>query len=355
MTLTHTTPSSIAEGVHIDREAVLQALNLNPRDPKVQALVLVCQQYGLDPVLKHAVLISGNLYVTRDGLLAVAQRSGDLDGIVVEDEGETSAEWWAKVSVYRRSMSHPFTYRGRYPKSGHQKKYGPEMAVKCAEVMALRRAFGVTGIATVEEQWDKHDDAIDAELVTDPNPEPPAHPAVIDDILERLNSIGDTDARREAKQKFVTLFGPPGGLRASQVGEASKFVASVLAGPVVGDGVDAVVVPARGPDQPLDVVVPSFVDPPAQPGSEGRLHEGIPSLPQLMDDTAAARKALTDAGLAHEAVEAEGFPPGWLDKTGPEKTAALRKARKLAADSGVPVPGSFDEIDADLAVATEAA
>lgn len=145
------------DNVTVDREAVLKALNLNPRDPSVQALVLVCQQYGLDPVLKHAVLIKGNLYVTRDGLLSVAHRSGQLDGIVVEDEGETDAEWWAKVAVYVKGQTHPYSYRGRYPKNGHQKQYGPEMAVKCAEVMALRRAFGVTGIATVEEQWDKSD------------------------------------------------------------------------------------------------------------------------------------------------------------------------------------------------------
>jgi hypothetical protein len=44
------------------------------------------------------------------------------------------------------------------------------MAVKCAEVMALRRAFGVTGIATVEEQWDKHDEAIETETVPTPAP-----------------------------------------------------------------------------------------------------------------------------------------------------------------------------------------
>lgn len=141
----------------IDRDAILKAFNINPRDPKAQALVLACEKYGLDPLLKHAVLISGNLYVTRDGLLHVAHQTDRLDGIVVEDESETADEWRAKVTVWVKGQTHGYTYTGRYPKSGQQKKYGPEMAIKVAEVMALRRAFGVTGIPTVEEQWDKSD------------------------------------------------------------------------------------------------------------------------------------------------------------------------------------------------------
>lgn len=143
--------------VPIDREAILRSLNINARDPKHQAMLLVCERYGLDPVLKHAVIISGNVYVTRDGLLHVAHQTDRLDGIVVDDEGETDTEWWAKVTVYVKGQSHGYTYRGRYPKNGQQKRYGPEMAVKVAEVMALRRAFGVTGIPTIEEQWDKSD------------------------------------------------------------------------------------------------------------------------------------------------------------------------------------------------------
>lgn len=152
----------------VDKEAILRAFNINARDPKAQAMLLACEKYGLDPLLKHAVLISGNLYVTRDGLLHVAHRSDRLDGIVVEDEGETDVEWWARVTVYVKGQTHGYSYRGRYPKSGQQKKYGPEMAVKVAEVMALRRAFGVTGIPTVEEQWDKSDQ----QVVQRPTPPP---------------------------------------------------------------------------------------------------------------------------------------------------------------------------------------
>lgn len=247
MTLVQQPPANLANGVTIDREAVLQALNLNPRDPKVQALVLVCQQYGLDPVLKHAVLISGNLYVTRDGLLAVAHRTGNLDGITVEEEGETADEWWAKVSVHVKGQKYPYTYRGRYPKNGHQKKYGPEMAVKSAEVMALRRAFGVTGIATVEEQWDAHDSAIDARAVLPPSPEDPLADA--GPLVEALAGIADAHERAQAKQQFVAQFGLPADLRQSQWADAEAWVAAVVAGPASpggGEGDAASVDPTVG-------------------------------------------------------------------------------------------------------------
>lgn len=144
----------------IDEAAVLRVLRLNPNDPATQALILTCQRYGLDPILKHAVLISGRLYVTRDGLLHVAHASGQLDGIEVLEQTETPDHWIAKVAVYRKDMSRPFAYVGRYPKAGSgNKAYGPEMAVKCAEVMALRRAFDVA-VAAREEAWDTPDENV---------------------------------------------------------------------------------------------------------------------------------------------------------------------------------------------------
>jgi hypothetical protein len=172
--------------VEIDQGAVLRSLNLNPRDPNTQALLLVCDRYGLDPVLKHMVLISGRPYVTRDGLLHVAHASGQFDGLTVDEEGEDTDQWWAKVSVYRKDMGRPFTYRGRYPKADakHMAKFGPEMAVKVAEVMALRRAFSVTGIGTAEERWDAAPgDVIEAEPVE------MATADQLDEIGERIEEL----------------------------------------------------------------------------------------------------------------------------------------------------------------------
>jgi len=147
----------------IDHDAVLQALKLNPRDPNTQALLLVCDRYGLDPLLKHMVLIQGNPYVTRDGYLAIAHRSRVFDGMEVLDQGADETHYWAKVAVWRKDMSHPFTYVGRFPASKQMAKdFGPEMAIKVAEVMGLRRAFNVTGVSAADERWDErveHEDS----------------------------------------------------------------------------------------------------------------------------------------------------------------------------------------------------
>jgi hypothetical protein len=51
-------------------------------------------------------------------------------------------------------MSKPFRYWGRYPAKGKNTAFAPEMAVKVAESMALRRAFNVAA-PVVEERWDR--------------------------------------------------------------------------------------------------------------------------------------------------------------------------------------------------------
>jgi hypothetical protein len=156
-----------------DQAKVLEYLKLDPSKVEVQALIVACERYSLDPLLRHAVLIDGKLYVTRDGLLHVAHTTAQLDGIEVLEQGETDSHYLAKVAVHRKDMAHPFTYVGRFPKIravyewrtdqyGKRIKkhirdelhpYGPEMSVKCAEVMALRRAFDVS-LSAQEEMWD---------------------------------------------------------------------------------------------------------------------------------------------------------------------------------------------------------
>lgn len=197
--------------IDVDQDAVLKTLGLNPRDPNTQALLLICQRYNLDPLLKHIVLIQGRPYVTRDGYLHIAHSSGKFDGIEIVEEGETATHWWAKASVWRKDMKRPFTYRGRYPKRGGNSQYGPEMAVKCAEVMALRRAFNVTGIAAADERWDDPDGRIS--------------PQVASTLAERLNALG-----KDARQAFLARFRRrPADLTAEEEGDAIEFVAQLEA------------------------------------------------------------------------------------------------------------------------------
>lgn len=173
----------------VDRDAVLRALNLNPADPNTVALLLICDRYGLDPLLKHVVLIQGRPYVTRDGYLHVAHNSGALDGIEILDEGDDGTHWWARVAVHRKDMTRPFVYRGRHPKGGGNRQYGPEMAVKCAEVAALRRAFNVTGAGAAEERWEVDEPAgIAAEVL-------PAGWADRDEMRDAHHALSEQVAR----------------------------------------------------------------------------------------------------------------------------------------------------------------
>lgn len=131
---------------------------------QVQLLVHVCDRYGFDPLLKHVVLIKGTLYVTRDGLLDNAHRSGRFDGINVTAERDGDGKWSATATVYVKDMRHPVAYTAYQPEhEGNTpawQKSPRAMTVKCAEVMALKRAFNVS-LGTAEEMG--HDDPAPAE------------------------------------------------------------------------------------------------------------------------------------------------------------------------------------------------
>lgn len=160
----------------LDKESILRALNMDPRKPEVQGFVLVCQRYDLDPLLKHAVLISGSLYITRDGLLHVAHRSNVFDGMEVEQLPESGTHYVSKCSVWRRDMSRPFVFFGRYPRNGRMAAYGPEMADKVAACRALRHAFDVS-LCSQEEMWEQGEGQEDRQPARPSAPAPQIRPA----------------------------------------------------------------------------------------------------------------------------------------------------------------------------------
>ncbi|MCL2729307.1 MAG: recombinase RecT [Actinomycetia bacterium] len=106
----------------------------------------VAERYGLDPVLGHIMILpkSQRPYITRDGYLHIAHRSGQLDGIEVTDgprRDGAEREWTAKIAVWRKDMGRPFTFPGR---AALTLDNGPEMSLARAERRALKRAFDVT-------------------------------------------------------------------------------------------------------------------------------------------------------------------------------------------------------------------
>ena len=134
--------------------ALLKAVGLDRAAPEQRELALaIADRYGLDLMLKHLVLIEGRPYLTRDALLHIAHRSGQLDGMETTEPVAIDGFWRCTATVWRRDMSHPFTYAGRYPTTGGNAKFAPEMALKVAESMALRRAFDIAA-PSADERWD---------------------------------------------------------------------------------------------------------------------------------------------------------------------------------------------------------
>jgi len=137
--------------------ALLKAVGWDRLAPEQRDLALaISRTYGLDPMLRHLAIIDGRPVVTRDGLLHVAHRSGVFDGIQVTQPVLVDAFWRCSATVWRKDMTHPFEYPGRFPDAGRKGRpteYAEEMAIKVAESMALRRAFDVAA-PVMEERWD---------------------------------------------------------------------------------------------------------------------------------------------------------------------------------------------------------
>ena len=82
-----------------------------------KALSLLCQQYGLDPLQKQIVVLGGNFYITKGGLLGIAEKREDKpEGIEVvpatAEEREAArcpekSHYW-KAILWKRGHSKPF-------------------------------------------------------------------------------------------------------------------------------------------------------------------------------------------------------------------------------------------------------
>lgn len=204
--MTETTAVMPAEEVDSRRRnaALLKAIGLDKVPAEQRELALaIAKRYELDLMLKHLVLIEGRPYITRDGLLWIAHRSGVLDGIEVTDPEIKTLPgvgefWQAHCSVYRRDMSRPFTYAGRYPTKGGNQRFAPEMAVKVAESMALRRAFNVSA-PVVEERWDLPTVQADVDAVSVPQQTPRT---LAERVQERRAAIVPPDEDDEVTQSM---------------------------------------------------------------------------------------------------------------------------------------------------------
>lgn len=130
-----------------------------------------CQRTGLDPFSRQIYWIKrghqGSTQVSIDGFRVIAERSGELDGQEVQWCDETGAwfDVWLKkeppaasrVLVYRKGCSRPFPGIAKwseYSAGGPMwQKMPATMLAKCAEALALRKAFPhqLSGLYTPDE------------------------------------------------------------------------------------------------------------------------------------------------------------------------------------------------------------
>jgi len=190
-----TTDDKEAEGRR--KLAILKAVGLDRAAPEQRELAIaIAKRYDLDLMLKHLVLIEGKPYVTRDALLWIAHRDGNLDGIEVTRPVIVGDFWECEATVYRKDMTHPFKYGGRYPVKGQNQKFAPEMCVKVAESMSLRRAFNISA-PTQAERWD-------VEPPDAPDPEP--YKSLAEKVAEKAAEV-DTPIEQDAAAIVAEVFG----------------------------------------------------------------------------------------------------------------------------------------------------
>jgi phage recombination protein Bet len=137
-----------------------------------EAFAVAVQRTQLDPLAKqiYAAEIGGKwtILVGIDGLRLTAQRSREYEG---QDEaqwtadGEKWVEVWlsdpnpaaARVGVYRKNFRKAVigiaTWKGYGKTTGQWVNNGPHMLAKCAEALALRKAFPMecSGLYIIEE------------------------------------------------------------------------------------------------------------------------------------------------------------------------------------------------------------
>lgn len=185
--------------VHVDRQT--QQREIAPRST-VEAFLYQCRRTGLDPLSRQIYCIprksQGTIQwttqVSIDGFRVIAEQSGEYAG-QGDLEWFTSAREWvdvfipenendhplaARASVYRKGFDQPIRavanwdayaqtdYKGNI--TSMWKKMGALMLGKCAEALALRKAFpqDLSGLYTSDEMSQATIDPVASEAMSTP-------------------------------------------------------------------------------------------------------------------------------------------------------------------------------------------
>lgn len=139
----------------------------------VEAFLAHCQRTGLDPIARQIYAIERGgkwgIQISIDGARLIAERSGEYEGQTAVQwtaDGATWVDVWlddstppaaARVGVYRKSFREPLvtvaTFKAYSAGGPMWSKMPALMLAKCAEMLALRKAFpqDLSGLYSTEE------------------------------------------------------------------------------------------------------------------------------------------------------------------------------------------------------------
>lgn len=201
-------------------------------DDEVKLALAIAGRYGLDPLLRHLVLIPGgqnrryNVYITRDGLLHIAHTSGKPWSIEIDEPQKRENPYTGREDIYlkgRVKVLDPASGQTQVFEGGvwfseynagrgSWKTHPAAMHQKVLEVYLLRRAFDVA-LTPIEEM-----DRVNAAQASTPIPveaqvveaEPPGPVPITKPQMTKLGAtftdLGLVNGRyRETKLRLTAM------------------------------------------------------------------------------------------------------------------------------------------------------
>lgn len=199
--------------------------------PTVEAFLAHCRRTGLDPIARqiYAIYRGGKwgIQISIDGARLVAERTGRYEGQTPTqwtDDGVTWVDVWlkdsepraARVGVFRAGFREPLYAVANWDsyvvtkdewKDGRRtgnvivsdmwQKFGPLMLGKCAEMLALRKAFpqDLSGLYSTEEMAQATGEPAAAPPAAPPPPRPVEQPEEDDrDWEEEIAAVETVEA-----------------------------------------------------------------------------------------------------------------------------------------------------------------